>query len=74
MRQKNLFFVFKGNNPDVVKLSLLKRGNWAETDEDEAYVKGSFIWKPVHLNDQVRFINLSFIEKSNKETETYKNH
>jgi len=64
------FYVYKGNNPDVIRDCLLERGNWEETDEEEAFLRGAFIWKPVHLIDTVRTFTISYFDEFDNEIET----
>lgn len=49
----------------------MERGNWEECDEDEAFIKGGFIWKPVHLIDNVSPIYISSTEDFDKEIEMH---
>jgi len=54
----------------VIRDCLLERGNWEETDEEEAFLRGAFIWKPVHLIDTVRTFTISYFDEFDNEIET----
>ena len=66
-----LFYVYKGNNPEVIWDCLIEWGNWEEADEEEAFLRGAFIWKPVHLIDTVSALTFSCLDEFDNEIETW---
>jgi hypothetical protein len=46
-----IYYVYKGNNPEVLKKAFEKRGNWRETIPEDVVSRAHFIWKPVMFNE-----------------------